>query len=151
MATAYVANSSSVVYEKFDEEAVLINVETGVYFSLRGSAPRIWALLQSPSTLDGIVLQMGATESGAREAIEAFLGELVAQSCVLTRQVEEIEIVGSPAPAGAADAFEPPILQAFSDLQELIVVDPVHEVDARDGWPHRPPAFGLTPNRPEYE
>jgi hypothetical protein len=146
MIAEYVANSRSVVYEKFDDESVLINFETGIYFSLRGSAPRIWNLLQSPSTLDSIAMQIGATETLARNTIETFLTELAAQSCVLARQVEEIEVVGSPASAGDAEAFEPPILQAFQDLQELIVVDPVHEVDAKDGWPHRLHPFGLSPN-----
>jgi hypothetical protein len=38
-----------------------------------------------------------------------------------------------PEPSG----FEPPVLEKFTDMQDLILLDPVHEVDER-GWPHVP-------------
>jgi hypothetical protein len=34
----------------------------------------------------------------------------------------------------AGGAFSPPVLQKFSDMQELLLVDPIHEVKA-EGWP----------------
>jgi hypothetical protein len=33
-------------------------------------------------------------------------------------------------------AFEPPLLEKFDDLQDLILLDPVHEVLEEEGWPH---------------
>jgi hypothetical protein len=41
----------------------------------------------------------------------------------------------------AASHFQAPVLQVFSDLAELIAIDPVHEVDAAGGWPMRPAGF----------
>jgi hypothetical protein len=148
MTPAYVANRDSVVCEKFDDEAVLINFETGTYFSLRGTAPEIWTLVQSPNTVDRIAQRLGAEEPEAREAIETMLAQLVAQSCVLVRDVEDADLVDIPNSTPGVRPFTPPVVQAFHDLQELIVVDPVHEADAMDGWPHRPPPFGLGPDRP---
>jgi hypothetical protein len=45
--------------------------------------------------------------------------------------------VGASPPAPPADALEPPALEKFTDMQDLILLDPVHEVDER-GWPHAP-------------
>jgi Coenzyme PQQ synthesis protein D (PqqD) len=148
MPTAYVAKRDSVVCEKFDDEAVLINFETGTYFSLRGAAPEIWTLIQSANTVDRIAERLCAEGSGARDEIEATLAQLVAHSCVLICDIDDGDLSDISEPLASAKPFTPPVVQAFHDLQELIVVDPVHEVDAMDGWPNRPPPFGLGPNRP---
>ena len=31
--------------------------------------------------------------------------------------------------------FVPPTLEKYTDMQDLVLLDPVHEVDER-GWPH---------------
>ena len=36
-------------------------------------------------------------------------------------------------------AFEAPVLEKYTDMQTLLLVDPVHEVDDR-GWPHEAPS-----------
>lgn len=147
MTKAYVAKRDSVVCENFDDEAVLINFETGTYFSLRGSAPEVWTLIQSANTVDHIAERLCAKEPAARTAIEAMLAQLVAESCVLVDEVAAGDAGnGLELPANARP-FALPVVQAFHDLQELIVVDPVHEVDAMDGWPNRPPPFGRGPGR----
>jgi hypothetical protein len=42
------------------------------------------------------------------------------------------------ATAGEPAAFEPPLLEKFTDMEDLLLLDPVHEVDGR-GWPHPAP------------
>jgi hypothetical protein len=32
--------------------------------------------------------------------------------------------------------FAVPVLQAYTDMQEFMLVDPLHEVDEVAGWPH---------------
>jgi hypothetical protein len=147
MTAAYVANREAVAAEQFDDEAVLINFQTGTYYSLRGTAPDIWNLIQEPNTIDRIAEQLGAQEHGAQSAIAAMLAQLVADSCVLVCDIDGAKPNGATKPFAAAKQFTAPIVQAFHDLQELIVVDPVHEVDPMDGWPNRPPPFGLDTNR----
>jgi len=35
----------------------------------------------------------------------------------------------------SVNAFEKPKLQKFTDMQDLLLLDPIHEVDEA-GWPH---------------
>ena len=142
MTAAYVANREAVASEQFDDEAVLINFQTGTYYSLTGTAPDIWSLIQEPNTIDRIAEQLGAREDEAQKAIEAMLTQLVADSCVLICDIDEAHLNGKTDVTAEAKRFIAPIVQSFHDLQELIVVDPVHEVDPMDGWPSRPPPFG---------
>jgi len=149
MTIAYVANGPSIAFERFDDEAVLINFQTGTYYSLRGAAPEVWALVQQPNTIDRIAEQLGVQELAARAAIEAMLKQLVADTCVLVREIDDAELKTVAQPLAKTKHFTPPIVQAFHDLEELIVLDPVHEVDPMDGWPNRPPPFGLGTYRSE--
>jgi hypothetical protein len=40
---------------------------------------------------------------------------------------------------GKESKFEKPGLQKYSDMQDLLLLDPIHEVDEM-GWPHALPA-----------
>jgi hypothetical protein len=138
MANAYVQNSESVTSETFDDDTVLINFLTGAYFSLRGSAPAIWSSMQTPISLDKIVEAVPEDATGARAAIERMLEVLVAEDCVRKIQVDESEM-GQICSMNVP--YEFPKIEVFRDLAELISIDPVHEVDDDDGWPHRTPTL----------
>jgi hypothetical protein len=141
MAIAYVRNTESVTSETFDEDTVLINFLTGTYFSLRGSAPLIWRLLQTATSLDEILASVGGDTGDARDSVRAMLDTLIAENCVHSVEVDEAEIGRSN--SRTLVPYTAPIVETFHDLQELIVVDPVHEVDEIDGWPHRPSPLKL--------
>ena len=34
--------------------------------------------------------------------------------------------------------YQTPVIEVFDDLAELIMIDPLHEVDAERGWPVKP-------------
>ena len=147
MPVCYVANTASVAHEAFDEETVLINLERGTYFSLRGSAPALWLLLQQPVSVEGLVgvlaREVPALPADAGVTIGAMLDQLEAEGCVLKLDTPE-QLPTDLAPiALLGGSFSRPEVQTFHDLQELIVIDPVHEVADFDGWPHRPPPFTL--------
>jgi hypothetical protein len=47
----------------------------------------------------------------------------------------------APSPSSVASpatkkAFEPPTLAVYTDMQELLLLDPIHDVD-ETGWPQR--------------
>jgi hypothetical protein len=51
--------------------------------------------------------------------------------------VEEAERADQPEP------FVAPRLERYTDMQEIILLDPVHKVDSQ-GWPHAAPAASGT-------
>jgi hypothetical protein len=145
MNPCYQANTASVAHETFDGETVLINFERGTYFSLRHSAPVIWGLIQQPIGIDGILRRLAdaypSLPADAGDAVSAMLEQLHDEGCVTRHETgAEESAPGAPPVVGE---FALPVVQAFHDLQELIAIDPVHEVANFDGWPHRPPSFAL--------
>lgn len=142
MARAYVSNLQSVVSENFDNDTVLINFLTGTYFCLRGTAPFIWNSMQTPMTIERIAAMVAADPAEARDTVREMIETLVAEQCVLPVEVDEAEIGDLPRQAQVM-SYTPPVIETFRDLQELITIDPVHEVEDNDGWPHRPPRIAL--------
>jgi hypothetical protein len=136
-----VINHNQVSAEVFDSEIVVIHFVKGTYFSLRGASLALWQWLDQgadEATLaELLAARYGLDGEGSRAGVAAVLGRL--RECDLV--VED----GRPVPsrdAYAADAgpavYEAPVVEVFEDLQELIAIDPVHEVDPMQGWPHRP-------------
>lgn len=129
---------SSVVHEKFDDETVTVNLETGCYFSLKGSADAIWALAAAGHSQSQIVARLRESYDGDATEIEAtttaFLNRLVEES-LLERANGE---TSTAAVALEGGLFVPPSLQKYTDMEELLQLDPVHEVDHM-GWPNAKP------------
>lgn len=141
---AFTINVSAVASERFDNETVIINFERGTYFSLTGSAPAVWGALAQPVTVaqvqDALVAASGAPAHEVGAAVAAMIETLLAEGCL----TEVEDAAAAPAAMALDGPYVRPEVQAFHDLQELIAIDPVHEADAFDGWPHRPPALTLS-------
>jgi hypothetical protein len=80
---------------------------------------------------------------GAREEIQAAVTDLLSElkGEGLIRAGEElgaeaaVSFAADGVPASRSP-FKPPRLEKHTDMQDLILIDPVHEVSAA-GWPHR--------------
>lgn len=78
--------SESVVSAELDGEAVLLNVETGVYFGLDPLGSEIWKLLESGSSEDALFDALSAEYEVEPDQLRAdlrdFLGTLEARGLV---------------------------------------------------------------------
>lgn len=138
MSATYVVNAPRVIHETLDGEVVAIDLGSGAYFSMRASAAVIWDALVAGLDTAGVVDHVTAThaESDADVAtdVEAFVSDLVAR---------ELIVAGAPTTGSAPDhgtglPYVTPVLEAFTDMADVILLDPVHDVDATAGWPHQP-------------
>jgi len=138
MASHFRINTPHVINEVIDGEAVIINLGSGDYFSLRGSGAYIWQAVEAgagaSSIIDALVAAGLGTASELAPAVQGLLDELVAEGLVVAETEGSAPQLRAPEMA----VFEPPALEKFTDMQDLILLDPVHEVDER-GWPHTAP------------
>ncbi len=139
----FVANLESVAAEQFDREMVIINFQRGTYFSLSGSAVELWQMLQTPKTAEYLSAAFAETSALNRQHIQAsiatLLDQLLNEQCVMeVDPTGDEQSAAEPATNGAMLPFVAPKVEIFHDLKELIAVDPVHETDEVQGWPHRP-------------
>ena len=138
-------NQSTVIYEIFDSEIVIINLNTGSYYSLDNTGAEIWRLLERPTREDVVFQDISNRYQGDRAQIEQsireFLAELQRDALIVPGENGEAESSERLAESGeiatgvAKLPFEAPVLHKYSDMEELLLLDPIHEVDEM-GWPN---------------
>ncbi len=146
MGDAYVrVNAPQVIHESIDGEVIVIDLGTGNYYSLKGSGAEIWDALDrsGAATQDDLVDALGDRFEAAREELAAGVASLAAELLAEGLIVEADASAQTGAPPSdtsgeAKGAFETPRLEKFTDMQDLVLLDPVHEVDAT-GWPQKRP------------
>jgi hypothetical protein len=149
LASRYRILSPPIAHQAVDGEVILINLENGSYYSLRGSGAKIWALLDGGATPATICAELSRfyERSHAEIAIslEPFLERLVAEAVIAATDradVAELGAVTAAACTGAeptstsAEEYLAPELESFTDLQDLLLLDPIHQVGPQ-GWPRR--------------
>jgi len=137
-------NRSKVVSELFDDEVVIIDMVSGNYFSLDTVGAEIWTLIQNDATAEGIVRKLTQIYEGDPSIIDTsvrqFLERIQAEQLVIAVDGEACEsnppgLAGEEhAPSSERKVFRPPTLSKFTDMQELLLLDPIHDVD-ETGWP----------------
>jgi hypothetical protein len=131
----YTTQVSKQLSRQFDDEVILANLGTGIYYSLSGTAADIWLGLQSGVPIKEVVTSFETLGAGRVEDIEGaitrFIDKLVAEGIIMPQEGTPDRRPWSPQ---FSDAFSHPVLERCDDLRDLIFLDPVHDV-SEAGWP----------------
>src|SRR5437667_5460816 len=79
----YRANTPKVLFEAFEDETVLINLDSGNYYSFSGSGALIWNCLARGDSVNSVVddlQQSFGNKDGIAPAVEDFVRELVEEN-----------------------------------------------------------------------
>ncbi len=137
----YRINESKVIFETFDDEIVLINQDNGNYYSLVTVGAFIWELVQKELSMDEILQEIHDNYTGNRSVIEPavheFLVDLQKEDLVylIDKTENKRDMPGIPNDGKPEKPpFEAPIMLRYTDMQDLLLLDPIHEV-SDSGWP----------------
>ncbi|TIW79059.1 MAG: PqqD family protein, partial [Mesorhizobium sp.] len=138
MMLGVVLDETNLSSEIFDGEVVAVNFATGKYYGMKGSAQLIWEMLRKPvdPTMIETALRTGYPDLDDDDiaSVRGFLDLLAEEGILLP--ASPIELPKLPDISSRA-SFMRPELEIHTDLQELIVLDPIHDVDPGGGWPLR--------------
>ncbi len=138
MQIAFKINSPKVVQETIDGEVVIVHLEKGDYYSLMNSGADIWNGIETGMSQTEIVAKMEAIYEGdsaeIASSVNNLIEELKAEEIIIPvekngHQITEIT------PVETKLKFEPATLGKYTDMEELLALDPIHEVDEM-GWPN---------------
>lgn len=135
-------NTPTVTHETIDGEAVIINLDSGNYYSLVDVGSFIWGLFENGASATEVQNQVLQTYHGSPSDIDRGVQELLAQ---LQQENLIVPVNGAADPSDLTapvasnnhhekPSFNPPSLHKYSDMQELLLLDPIHDVDDA-GWP----------------
>ncbi|MEO1725148.1 MAG: PqqD family protein [Pseudomonadota bacterium] len=130
-------NADRFAYEVFPDEVVVLDVIDGAYYSLGGSMPVIWSSLISGHAISSMSSALAGAYGVGEEAAAQQLGEL-------TARLREESIIADATPADTATTlatdgttFSQFTYEKHVDMQDLLTLDPIHDVDRESGWPNR--------------
>jgi hypothetical protein len=142
MSPRYRANGPRFVDETIDGEALIMDMLKGSYYSCEWASAYAWNALVAGASVSEtaalVAVRYGVDADRVTHDLDAFVDALVRDEIL----VERTDAVAGPVDPTALDALVPPgeyatlTVEKFTDLADVILLDPVHDVtDA--GWPHR--------------
>lgn len=145
----FACNAPGVIFERFEDETVVINLDSGRYYTLDPVGAEVWRRLNQGVALDQMIAEVqrdyegdaAVIESSVREFVELLLSEQLMRP---TMSLDAAHGEGLPAPVASPptrEAFRPPTLAKYDDMAEMLLLDPVHDVNEA-GWPSAAPAPG---------
>jgi hypothetical protein len=138
MSTRYRANSPRFVDETVDGEALIMDMVKGTYYSCVGSSAYAWNLLSHGVPVADVVTDLAAryslTDGDAQRDVDDFVQSLVTEEMLVASDALVPDTDEAVAPV-APSAYSTLALERFTDLADLILLDPVHDV-TEAGWPH---------------
>lgn len=137
----YAVDLARVVHERIEGEVTVIDLHTGSYFGIFGAGVAVWDALVPGADRAGCVRTVLAaydvTEDVAGPAVDELLARLLAAQLLVEAPASD-----SPSPPVAATDRQPwaaPELEVYTDMQDFLQLDPIHEVDPAGGWPKPAP------------
>jgi hypothetical protein len=134
-------NTPTVTHETIDGEAVIINLDSGNYYSLVEVGSFIWGLVEkgaSANEVQDLVLQTyQANAADVDRGVQDLLVQLQQENLIVPvdeAQALDLSEVLLSSNGHEKPSFNPPSLHKYSDMQELLLLDPIHDVDDA-GWP----------------
>ena len=132
----YKIAGSHIIHENFDDETVIINLETGNYYNLNETGNLIWSMVTS----------LEIHEQNPKDLSEidvlGFLRKLLEEGLIVrdssAGSVEKEDSQSPPQAEGTSKKKNGgPEITKYTDMQDLLLLDPIHEVDDM-GWPKKP-------------
>lgn len=132
----YKLNEEKMFYDYADGQAVVINYQTGMYYGMGLLASAILDRIVAGKDVEEIikaVKMLPQCPPDIAERVHDFIKDL---------QEKEI-IVDGPAATGGAEPLANELaedgfdlkLDMFAEMSDLLLADPVHDVDMEAGWP----------------
>jgi hypothetical protein len=143
--TRFKVNATNVVHEAIAGEVVIVNLKSGSYYSLDKVGADVWEGIVAGGSVgqiaEGIAHRYESAGADIGRAVSQLVNELVQEELLVPLTSEEVQPLPDAGPASRPDEaagkgmYEPPVLQKYTDMQDLLLLDPIHDVDDT-GWPN---------------
>lgn len=136
LVTPLIINSPSVIFDVQGGETVIIDLTSGKYFRLDSASTEMWGRFATP-TAPTALLASCTTAEALEPELETIVSDLVGRG--LLRRADRPVDGGAETMVRPSWEFRGFTLEEFTDLEDILGLDPIHEVDPEKGWPHAAP------------
>ncbi len=143
--TNYVLNEEKMFADIADGVAIVINSETGIYYGMNELGSAVFEQLINGASVEDVLKGLKVVNGVPAEIeanLKAFVEELKAKELVIEGAASSKEVVIDETVAKAEDFAI--TVSEYSDAQELLLADPIHEVKEDTGWTPEKDSIGYT-------
>jgi hypothetical protein len=122
----YRSNGDRLASTVIDGDAVLVDLATGVYYSLDGTAGTVWQMIENGRTVEEIAQRLASlydtTPAQALSDVESLVLRLLKEDLIVEAAPSE-----PAAPEPLPDHRSPyrtPTLEMYTDMSDLLALDP---------------------------
>lgn len=129
-------NEEKMFYDMAEGQAIIINFTTGMYYGTSSLGSAVLDALLGGASVDAVMVAVKALP-GCPDDIDAsmtaFVNALQEKDVLIPSETNPDATVAIDASA-LTDGFLLSV-DEFTEVQDLIMADPVHDVDVEQGWP----------------
>lgn len=137
----YELNNPPMIAELVEGEVIAIDLDRGSYYSLVGPAAEVWGALLAGRTCQEILAAAKipsdpeVLEQAAGAKLKGFVESLLVEQLIRPAAPQDRAASNTPLAAIAPWSEGGLRFERFNDMQDLLILDPIHEVDDEAGWP----------------
>ena len=144
-------NQPFVVSEIIEGEVVIMNMDSGNYYSTQHIGAQVWQWLGEGMSEAGIITQIIHNYTGDindfSSGVSNFIQHLLTENLIKPKpeNLAKLEVdVKTPQVVSLSEKvrFTAPFLEVYSDMKDLLLLDPIHDV-TEEGWPTASPTRTL--------
>lgn len=123
-----VPNTNEVADEVIDGEAILINLASGIYYSMDRVGGVIWSMIAAGHRLEDIATTVAAryevSPEQAQADVQRLAAELIEHRLVVPCDADAPDRPPAVVPPTPKLPYEPPRLTVYRDMGDLLALDP---------------------------
>lgn len=135
--------TANIAGELYPDEAIVLNMARGFYYSMPGISRLVWDAISQKATVSelthALMQHFEAEYPQIEAAVLQFLQTLQTEGLVKAAGADA-ELTPPFAPQVPAPIEKLPLenfrLDRYADMQNLLQLDPIHEVEEEMGWPY---------------
>jgi hypothetical protein len=125
-------------HDRLDDMVMVIDLETGAYYTFENAAADIWTLFadgrEPAAVLEVLVTRYVCDAPAVTADVERFAAALIAHNLLVADSPPTEPTVILPT-LDPLLAYITPEVERFDELADMVLMDPIHEVDEAAGWP----------------
>ena len=131
----YKLNESKMFADVTNNVAIIINSETGIYYGMNNCGSMIFQAIIDGCSIQSInecLKKIENCPSDIEQKLKSFIDELL-QKEIIVEAEKKSKLPVFDETIIKQDKFEMKVSE-YADAQEMLLADPIHDVDEKDGW-----------------
>lgn len=131
----YKLNEEKMFYDMAEGQAIVINFTTGMYYGTSSLGSAVLDSLLAGAAVEDVckaVQALPGCPEDIQAQLDAFIGQLLEKEIIVPGESTGAAVTIDA--SALADGFKLTV-DEFAEVQDLILADPVHDVDVEQGWP----------------